>query len=60
MDKVASDVAKRLRPKITHISHTSYPWLFVRADEADRALVLDQWSKVIPCFRPVTYFLLNN
>ncbi len=33
MEEVASDVAERLRSKIAHTTHSSYPWLFVPADE---------------------------
>jgi hypothetical protein len=47
MKEVASGLAERLKPKITHVSHSSYPWLFVPAEEDDRALVKDRWLKVV-------------
>lgn len=59
MKEIASEVAERLRSKITHTTHSSYPWLFVPADEVDLALVRDRWFKVVGGFRPISYRMLN-
>lgn len=41
------------------ITHSSCPWLFVRTDEVDRALVWDRWLKVVIGDQPTAYPILT-